>query len=257
MTPPPARAATASGLAALATLALLTAAACTAGGAGSARTAPSDGPGTKASADPGPALTVAQAEAALITDEDLGAAWAPTQGAASWRDGLLKAQAGTPACQRLLDALYADEVLGPPTGSYAIAGFDDGDDSAQLRYQVLAHRPADVDRSLAWLKTLPRTCSRFTAATTRAGTQSVEVADLPLPAVGDARQGLRVTLTGMSAYGDPTVLTLDVAAVRVGDDAITLSDGALGNVPEDATVQAVKAGSQRLADVRHQARLQA
>ena len=38
-------------------------------------------------------LTEAQAHAALVTEGDLGAPWAPTQGAATWRDGVLKATA--------------------------------------------------------------------------------------------------------------------------------------------------------------------
>ncbi|MET8247833.1 hypothetical protein ABZV31_27570 [Streptomyces sp. NPDC005202] len=241
--------------------ALPAATACTAGLTGQADVPPSAAGNTRPAAPTSPitvpALTDAQAQAALITEADLGAPWAPAQGAATWHDELLKAQTDLPDCQRLLDAVYADELLGTPTGAHAVAGFDDGDDEAQLRYQVLAHRPAEVDRTLAWLRTLPQTCARFTAATTRAGVQNVQVFELALPDVGDARQGLRVTLTGESADGEAATLALDVAVVRVGDDAITLTNGGLGAVSADSTRQAVQLGARRLTEVHHQARGQA
>jgi hypothetical protein len=264
--------------------ALLTATACGAGEQDRAADA------TTRSADPASpgtatALTAAQAQAALVTEADLGAPWVPTEGVATWRDGVLKARTDASAdCQRLLDALYTDQPLGGPTGTHAVAGYDDTGAKAQLRYQVLSLRPADVDRSLAWLRTMPDKCGRFTATTTGSGTQTVEVGSLDLPGVGDARQGLRVTFTGASDerdqgdeenyeeyesyeeyedYGDEkgqadtTTLTLDVAAVRVGDDALTLTDGAPGALPSGTTAQAVRQGVERLTAVQHRARVQA
>ncbi|MFD8820131.1 hypothetical protein ACFV23_53800 [Streptomyces sp. NPDC059627] len=177
---------------------------------------------------------------------------------ATWRDGLLKAATGQADCQRLLEALYTDELLGAPAGPQAVTSLDDGDDAAQLRYQVDASRSADIDRTLAWLRTLPGTCRQFTAQTTAAGTEAVQVTDAALQGFGDARQGLRVTLTAQpSADADPTTLTLDVAVVRVGDDAIVLTAGALGTLPDDTTEQALDIGVQRLAQVREQGRAQA
>ncbi|WP_112466990.1 hypothetical protein [Streptomyces triticisoli] len=252
---PPARVLPASVLAALV---LLTAAACTSGRSGrAAETAAS--PSVTRPAAPAPvsvppttALTQEQAQEALLTEADLGPVWAPTQGAATWRDGVLKAQTEVPDCQRLLDALYADEPLGAPSGAHAVAAFDDGDDEAQLRHQVFALRAADADRALAWLRTLPQTCARFMATTVRSGLQDVQVTDLALPEVGDARQGLRVTFTG-----DLATLTLDVAAVRLGDDAITLTTGALGTPPEDTTTESLLLSTDRLTTVHHQERAQA
>ncbi|MEU6481684.1 hypothetical protein ABZ858_33365 [Streptomyces sp. NPDC047017] len=195
---------------------------------------------------------------------------------ATWRDGILKARTdAAPDCRRLLDALYADQPLGAPTGTYAVAGFDDGDDQAQLRHQVLSLRPADVDRTLAWLRTLPKTCARFTATTPGAGKQDVQVSELALPALGDARQGLRITFTappGTSEDADDPdgdgdgdgpdggtapALTLDVAAVRVGGDAFALTDGAPGDLASDAAVAAARRGADRLTAVQHGARVQA
>ncbi|MFD4559306.1 hypothetical protein ACFWP5_34140 [Streptomyces sp. NPDC058469] len=213
-------------------------------------------PAAHASPAAAPVLTPAQAQAALITDADLGAPWSPTQGTATWRDTLLKAKTNTPDCQRLLDALYADELLGTPATTQAVTALDDTDDEAQLRYQVAAFTPADVDRTLAWLKTLPQKCANFTATTTRSGVQTVQVTEVTLPNVGDTREGLHLTLTGTTPEGDQSTLTLYTAAVRIGDDTITITTGGLGNVPVDATGRALEIGAQRLTDVQKQGRVQ-
>ncbi|MER7924212.1 hypothetical protein ABTY96_13980 [Streptomyces sp. NPDC096057] len=203
-----------------------------------------------------PVLTPAQAQSALITDVDLGAPWTPTQGTATWRDSLLKAKTNIPDCQRLLDALYADELLGTPATTQAVTTLDDPDDDAQLRYQVAAFPQADVNRTLDWLRTLPQKCANFTATTTRSGVQTIQVTEATLPEVGDAREGLHLTLTGTTPEGDQSTLTLDTAAVRIGDDTITLTNGGPGTVPADATQQAVRTGAQRLTDVQKQGRVQ-
>ncbi|WP_327316512.1 hypothetical protein [Streptomyces sp. NBC_01235] len=206
-----------------------------------------------------PVLTEAQAHAALITHTDLGAPWIPTRGAATWRDGMLKATTATPDCQKLLDALYTDELLGGP--ARAVVALDDPDTGAQLRYQLTGNGPAAVDRTLARLKTMPQKCARFTAKATGDTVLDAQVSELPLPEVGDVRQGLRVTLTIWATAeenpgGDPTVLTLDVAAVRAGEDAFALTNGGLDDAPNEATQAAVQLGVQRLADVRKQGRVQ-
>ncbi|HEY8977966.1 MAG TPA: hypothetical protein VIU15_00095 [Streptomyces sp.] len=200
-------------------------------------------------------LSEAQARAALLTVADLGAPWTATRGAATWRDGVLKATSAAPECARFLDALYADELLGAP--ARAVVGLDDADTEAQLRFQVTAQRPiAEVDRALAWLRTLPQVCARFTATSPENVVQDVMVTEAPLPEVGDVRQGLHVTLTSHNEDGEPSTLTLDVAAVRVGDDAYTLTNGGLGDVANEATQIAVQLGALRLADVRKQGRVQ-
>ncbi|MFD8718650.1 hypothetical protein ACFV2H_11685 [Streptomyces sp. NPDC059629] len=249
----------------LAVAGLLAASACTAAqpprasAAGSSptaaeRPAPAS-PGAPAGTSP---LTAGQAQSALISEADLGVPWTASESTATWHDGLLKAAAGQPGCQTLLDALYAEELL-EPAGPHAVTALDDGDDGAQLRYQVVASHSADVDRTLTWLRSLPGSCGQFAAQTTRAGVETVQVADAGLPPLGDARQGLRVVLTGQRpANGDdPTTLTLEVAVVRVGDDAIVLTAGALGTLPARTTEQALDLGVRRLAQVREQGRAQA
>ncbi|MET9576321.1 hypothetical protein ACLQ2D_19925 [Streptomyces sp. DT199] len=213
-------------------------------------------PAVEQPAGSGAALTEAQARAALVTEADLGEPWAPTRGARTWRDGLLKATTEDRDCQRLLDALYTEEPFGTPKGPQATSALDDGDTDAQLHYRVTAHPPADVDRTLDWMKSLPGRCGQFTAATTRGGIQGVEVSDLPLPPVGDTRQALRVTLAGETEEGELTYLTVDLAAVRVGEETITLTNAGLDEVYAEVTQQAVQLGAQRLAEIRKQARAQ-
>ncbi|KKD05129.1 hypothetical protein, partial [Streptomyces sp. WM6386] len=215
-----------------------------------ASAAPTTAPPSPATA---PALTPAQPQAPLITDADLGEPWTMTEGAATWRDRLLKATANAPDCQRLLDTLYTEKFFGADAQVRARTGLDDTWNDAQLHHQVVADRPADVDRTLAWLKTLPKKCGRFTAATATGAVQNAEVTEVRLAKMGDARQGLRLTLNGESADGEETTLTLDLAAVRIGDDTIVLTNGGLGDVYAEITQGLAELGTKRLTDVRKQA----
>ncbi|WP_315904470.1 flagellar biosynthesis protein FlhF [Streptomyces mirabilis] len=201
-----------------------------------------------------PSLTDAQASAALITQGELGGRWSATQGGATWRDGLLKTRTDAPDCQRLLDGLYAEDLLGEPTGARAVVGLDESGNAAQLRYQVAAYAaPSEVDAKLAWLRTLPTKCAQFTSTDVNGGQLNVTVVPAVLPGVGDAREGLRLTMSGASpadaASGAAPMLTLDFAAVRVGDRAVSLTNGGLGGAAQDSTQQAVQVGTQRLQDV--------
>ncbi|MER5899091.1 hypothetical protein ABT150_02985 [Streptomyces mirabilis] len=201
-----------------------------------------------------PSLTDAQASAALITQGELGGRWSATEGGATWRDGLLKTRTDAPDCQRLLDGLYAEDLLGEPTGARAVVGLDESGNAAQLRYQVAAYAaPSEVDAKLAWLRTLPSKCAQFTSTDVRGGRLNVTVVPAVLPGVGDAREGLRLTMSGASpadaASGAAPMLTLDFAAVRVGDRAVSLTNGGLGGAAQDSTQQAVQVGTQRLQDV--------
>ncbi|CAL9496993.1 hypothetical protein [Streptomyces sp. Tu 3180] len=253
---------------ALSVTALLTAVACSAGGRETARSvpapytpapAPSSSPAAPAAdqptSAPPPALGEEQVRAALITEVDLGEPWVPTRGAATWRDGMLKADTENADCRRLLDALYTEELYGAPTGPRAVVTLDDSYNDSQLRYQIATHPPADVDRVLTWLGTLPKTCERFTATTSRAGAQDVEVEELSLPEVGDARQALRVTMAGETADGEPTYLTVDLATVRVGENAVVLTNGGFGEVLSEITRAVTHLGADRLAEIGRQARV--
>lgn len=250
---------------ALSVSALLATAACSVGG--------QDGPGTvvpssvpaPASASPSSAaqpsasppdagLSKEQVRAALITETDLGQPWVPTRGAATWRDGLLKADTKNADCRRLLDVLYTEELFGTPTGPRAVVALDDAYNGAQLRYQVAAYRPADVDRTLKWLGGLPDKCGEFKATTKRDGVQETEVDALRLPKIGDARQALRVSMTGKAPDGEPTHLTLDVAVVRIGEDTITLTNGGFGEVLSELTQVIAEFGADRLTEIRKQGR---
>lgn len=258
---PPVRVLTAP---ALALGALLTATACGAGDTGaaaksssSASSSPSPArtgtaPSTAPSPAAAPALTEAQAQAALITEADLGEPWSATQGAATWRDGMLKASTEKPDCRRLLDMLYTEEFFGPDARTRAVTGLDDDWDGAQMRYQVVAHPPKEVDRTLDWLRSLPDKCGEFTAVTATGTLERAAVWETELPEVGDARQGLRIAVSD----GEENTLTVDLAAVRVGADAIVLTNGGLGDVPAEWTWAATELGAHRVAEVRKQGRAQ-
>ncbi|MGW6014497.1 hypothetical protein [Streptomyces sp. NPDC055210] len=243
----------------LAVAALLTTAGCSGGGGGAGAGAADDAAASASAAaarapSPSPSVTVAhtlteaQARSALVTPADLGDGWTGTQGAATWRDALLKGRADVTDCQRLLDGLYAENLLGDPAGSRAAAGFDDDGAGTQLRYQVGAYDRAALDSSLAWLKTVPETCGQFTATDVRGGQFTVRAVAAPMPGLGEAAEGLRVTVSG-DGGGWPAVLTLDYAAVRVGDSALSLTDGGLDEVDAGDVRRAAEAGTRRLEEV--------
>ncbi|MEU0035286.1 hypothetical protein [Streptomyces sp. NPDC006333] len=228
------------------------------GGYAGGRTAPAS-PLAEVSPDPSTAtLTEAQARAALITAADLPSQWSGTSGAATWRDGLLKSKvdaAGFGAdksaaadCQKLLGGLYAEELLGPAKGTKAVTGFDDSNNQAQMHYQVAQYGQAELTRQLAWIATLPQKCAEFTAVDGQGEQQNVQVVSAQVPDEGDARQGLQLTMNGQ-LDGEPSTLTLDVAAVRVGDSALFLTNGGLDGAESDSTAQAVQQGTPRLRQV--------
>ncbi|MFD8203544.1 hypothetical protein [Streptomyces sp. NPDC059701] len=237
-----------------AALALCAAACSTARPDGTGPAAPRS-PAALPSAAAPPALTPAQANAALITEADLGETWGPTLGAATWRDDLLKATADDPDCRRLLDVLYTEELFGTTAPApRATAALDDYAGGAQLHYRITSHRAADIDRTLSWLGTLPDTCRHFTAEAAHGPARDLRVTGVTPPEAGDARQGLRVTVAGTTADAGAVVLTVDLVAVRVGDDAILVTDGGLGEPAEDAAPTAAAVGAGRLTEVRRQGR---
>ncbi|WP_314221086.1 hypothetical protein [Streptomyces zaehneri] len=247
---------------ALAVGTLLAAAACSDDGDDSASTdastAASSAGGRTATASPSiTPLTSAGAQTALITAGDLEDNWTQVKTAAGWRNRMLigtvdaaqfltgKTQAAD--CQRLLDGLYDEDLLGPPPGPSALTGFTEGD--SRLLYQVAAYQPASLDQSFDWLKTLPTACDQFNAVASDGSTRTVQVVEASLPESGDARQGVTVTVAGPSG-GTPVTLTMDVAVVRVGDDAITVTNGGTDGADHDSTEDAVSHGTTRLKDVR-------
>ncbi|MFF8933558.1 hypothetical protein ACF08O_02220 [Streptomyces paradoxus] len=213
--------------------------------------------GKRQTPSPTATLSTDGARTALITEADIEDDWTQVKDteAENWHDSLLigtvdvsdfltaKAQASD--CQRLLDSLFDDDLLGRPSGASELRGFQQGD--SRLLYQVASYSRTDLQDSLNWMGTLPEKCDQFTV-TDGGEKRTVQVIEISLPKVGDARQGLRVTVQG-SAGGDDATLTLDVAAVRVGDDAITVTAGGLAGDENDSAQQAVQQGTQRLKDV--------
>ncbi|PNG19647.1 hypothetical protein [Streptomyces cahuitamycinicus] len=213
--------------------------------------------GERQTPSPTATLSTDGARTALITEADIEDDWTQVKEseAENWHDSLLigtvdvsdfltdKAQASD--CRRLLGSLFDDDLLGRPSGASELRGFQQGD--SRLLYQVASYDRTDPQDSLNWMGTLPEKCDQFTV-TDGGEKRTVQVIEISLPEVGDARQGLRVTVQG-SAGGDDVTLTLDVAAVRVGDDAITVTAGGLDGDENDSAQQAVRQGTQRLKDV--------
>ncbi|GGX77403.1 hypothetical protein [Streptomyces fructofermentans] len=240
---------------ALAAAALLATAACSADdGDAQGGTARSAAPAAGEPTPPSPSVTVArtlteaQVRTALISPGDLGPGWAGTQGAATWRDALLKGRVEEADCRRLLDGLYTESLLGEPAGARAVLGFDNSGSGAQLRHQAAAYDRAALDESLAWLAAVPRTCPEFTATDAAGNQYTVRVEAAAPPTVGEAGAGLHVSVTGGSDEV-PAALTLDFAAVRVGDSALSLTNGGLTGADTDATLRATEAGTRRLQEV--------
>jgi hypothetical protein len=196
-----------------------------------------------------PALTDARARSALLRQGDLGGAWSGTRGAATWRDGLLKGRTDPAECQELLDAFYAEDLLGAPHGGRAVTGFDDDEYGSQLRYQVGAYDQAQVDERLDHFRSLAGECRAFTVTGFGDREYAAEVTPVDLPrGIGDARQGLRLVVRG-DVGGEEGALTLDLAAVRVGDTAVLLTHGGLYGIDDDTTREAARAGAERLQQV--------
>ncbi|GGW98867.1 lipoprotein [Streptomyces malachitofuscus] len=211
---------------------------------------------TPASPSPGEELTGTGARNALITPADIEGDWTQVDNPQEWRDSLLVGNVdvaaflegqGDPAdCRRLVDALYDETLLGRPSGASALTGFQEGD--SRLLYQVAAYDKAGLDDSMEWLHSLPDTCDQFTLTGGDDGDRTVQVIDLSLPDAGDDRQGLTVTVKGTS-NGSPVTLSLDVAVVRIGTSAITVTNGGLDGVDHDTTSAAVEQGTERLQEV--------
>jgi hypothetical protein len=223
-----------------------------------ARKQPTSSPTTSSPmSSPTSTLTESGAQTALITAADIEDDWTQVKDteAENWHDGLLigtvdvsdfiTAKADAADCQRLMDSLFDDNLLGKPSGANALRGFTQGD--SRLLYQVASYDRTDPQDSLNWMAKLPDECDQFTM-TDNGEERTVQVIDTSLPDVGDAREGLRVTVKGQTD-GEDATLTLDVAAVRVGNNAITVTAGGLDGDEHDSVEQAVKLGTPRLQDV--------
>ncbi|WP_347341199.1 hypothetical protein [Streptomyces sp. HSG2] len=199
-------------------------------------------------------LTSEQARQALITEEDLEDDWQEVDGADDWDDDLeiggvdvddfLDPADDDDNCERLIDDLFDDDLLSDPTGAEAVRGFAMGD--ARLLNQVASYNSGRLDSSMDWLKDLPSQCDQFTV-TDDDEQRTVQIVEMSLPDLGDDRQGLEITVQGDSE--NPSTLTFDLAVVRIGDNALTITSGSPDGGEQDSVRQGAEAGTQRLQDV--------
>ncbi|MFJ6071367.1 hypothetical protein ACIQFU_11070 [Streptomyces sp. NPDC093065] len=222
---------------------------------GSPTTSPTGSPSASPSASAG-ALTESGAKAALLTEADLEDDWNQVEDADKWRDRLLvgkvdvadflTAKADAADCQQLLDGLYRDNFLGEPSGPSALTGFEQGD--SRLLEQVAGYDRAGLDDRLKWMHSLPQKCDEFTATDSGGAKRTVQVTEASVPDVGDAREGLHVTVQG-DTDGTPVTLTLDVAAVRVDTSALTVTAGGPDGGQSSSVERGVRQGTERLQTV--------
>ncbi|MEU2336404.1 hypothetical protein ABZ608_22870 [Streptomyces sp. NPDC013172] len=243
--------------AALAAGSLLAVAACS-GGSGDSAAAAVSPAAERSAASPTAtaALTGPGAQAALITPADIEDNWQLATDAATWRNnllvgkvdvaGFLTAKTDAADCQRLLDSLYSDTLLGRATGASGLRGFTS--ETARMLYQVGDYGSANLNATLGWLKTLPQKCNQFTATGKDGSKRTVQVVAAQVPNVGDAREALTVTVQGTSD-GQPVTYVTDVAVLRIGASGAAVTNGALDAVDHDSTALAVQNGAQRLKDV--------
>ncbi|MEV5955184.1 hypothetical protein AB0M11_15675 [Streptomyces sp. NPDC051987] len=242
---------------ALAAGTLFAAAACSDGGGSPEAAAVSPAAERSPGASPTAALTRTGAEAALITPADIEDDWQLAADAATWRNQMLigkvdvaqflNAKTSAADCQRLLDSLYSDTLLGRAAGASGLRGFTSAD--SRLLYQVGDYGQAAMDATINWLKGLPEKCSQFTATASDGGQRTVQVVEYKEPPkVADALAALTVTVQGTS-NGQPATTSLDVAAMRVGASGAAVTNGGLSGVDHDSTALAVQNGAQRLQQV--------
>ncbi|MET8451505.1 hypothetical protein [Streptomyces sp. NPDC005209] len=205
---------------------------------------------------PTTALTGAGAKAALITEADIEDGWTQVNNAATWRNELLvgkvdaaqflSGKTRAAECQKLLDSLYSDTLLGRPKGASALTGFTAQD--YRLLYQVGDYEQAPLRQAMDWVKTLPQDCAQFSATAADGSERTVQVIEAALPEGGDEQHGLTVRVQG-TADGQPTTLVLDVAAFRIGSAAATVTNGGPSGADHASTERAVQQGAERLAGV--------
>ncbi|NBM19391.1 hypothetical protein [Streptomyces sp. GC420] len=211
---------------------------------------PTASPTSTRSPSPSPsALTEAQAETALIGASDLGAPWEQTEKEPD-HDDLLKGTAQGEDCQKFLNRLNDDNILGDKTSVEADRSFHNSDNNADLEYEVATYEDqAQVEKQMAWLKKIPQTCDQFTAKVGPDKTDAtVQVTEITLPGVDENHTGMRMTLK-TKVDGEDATLTLDAVAVLMGPNGITFTHGGLDGAVGDTTEQAAKLGTERLKQV--------
>ncbi|MGW1619710.1 hypothetical protein [Streptomyces sp. NPDC002172] len=204
-----------------------------------------------------PTLTGPGAQAALITPADIEDNWQLANDAATWRNQMLvgkvdvaqflNAKSDAADCQRLLDSLYSDTLLGRATGASGLRGFTSED--SRLLYQVGDYGQAAMEATIKWLRNLPTECNQFSATASDGSKRTVQVVEYKEPPkVGDELAALTVTVQGTS-NGQPATTTLDVAALRVGASGAAVTNGGLSGVDHDSTALALQNGAERLKEV--------
>lgn len=203
--------------------------------------------GGDSSAEEAPAVTGDQAREALVPGATLPAEWDPSGSGRGPGDELLDGTTGEAGCQSFLEDLRSGGLIGAQPGTQAVRHFTDQQTGGELDYQVAAYTKSQVESGIDRLKRVPEDCDRFTT-TDGARKSVVQVVDQDVPEEGDESTGLRMTLA-TRADGADTELTMDIAVVRVGPNALVTTNGSLQGADSTTTGHVVEVGAQRLEDI--------
>jgi hypothetical protein len=194
-----------------------------------------------------PALSQAQARTALIKASDLPAPWAPTGGAGSGNP-LFDGRTGKAECQKLLNALRDNDIVGRTAKAKADARFENTLNNSLLSYRVGSYELKAAEDGMALVRGLPQVCNGFTATIVGGTKATVQVVGGSPAQAGEDTAGLTVTME-TTVKGVSATVTTEMAAVRIGPNVISISNGGLEGIDSSATARAVEHGAQRLKDV--------
>lgn len=195
----------------------------------------------------GRALTAEEAEAALLTAEDLGADWSTTAQAAD-PFGAAGPVASDPACQPFVDAFVGAGTwgLGTPSTEADAVFRRDGGGFLELEQVVatVASHPGPIDTGLLdELAASIERCRRF-AVTADGMTSTVDLSPLPQTRRGDAVLAVRLEVTVAFLGG-----VAEITSVAIGQNLLTVAVLGLGDVDPTLLPRLVDVAVERLVAV--------
>lgn len=195
-------------------------------------------------------LTQAEADAALLTAEDVGPNWAVKPDAERPDVGSGDATSSDPDCQRFIEALDAKDTtwgLGAPSVEAAAEIAKEGGGFLELD-QVSAGVESFADTidtdALDELAGSLEECSRFTVTGDDGVSMTVELFPLTLPNYGDATFAVRFQVSA-----GIFIAVMDVASVVVGHNLVSIAVFGLGGVDTEMLPRLVETSVRRLDEV--------
>ena len=166
-------------------------------------------------------LTVEQAQAALLTVQDLPTGWTTDPTAAEDDETDPDDDIEPAECAAVFEAMEeGNEPAAKADGSYTAGGF------GPLLQQTVTSFEEDTSDRIQTVTDALNQCSTFTSTTADGVATTLTSSPLSFPNLGD--RSLAVRLTGSS---DDIEATFDVVYIAVGKNSITLLGGGLTPLP--------------------------